>query len=164
MSLTGRGAFDSLTSGTDPAFDCEGAAFLVLAESLREGIGDVYFLQAFGSKRIADLTITRLGKPEDAKIGDWGYMANDSTYAGGNWTGENIIYVGNGKWWGYGSIVPMEGYTIDWWNTKLLSEYNNTRAPSQQIRKVPGWEGGIRFLDIGKIGMKMFDNNTSGNE
>jgi hypothetical protein len=49
------------------------------------------------------------------------------------------------------------------WITKLWTEYNNGLPENEQITidKVFGYYGAVRFLDVAKIAMEVFDYRTN---
>ncbi|HEX7836383.1 MAG TPA: DUF4157 domain-containing protein [Kofleriaceae bacterium] len=86
---------------------------------------------------IDEVTITGA---KDLIPGDWVYFRNFPDYGakhpGGFWTGEHTMYLGDGKFQGFGTGVSTEAEI----NQKLLDNYNDGLPPAQQkkLADVPG--------------------------
>jgi hypothetical protein len=65
-------------------------------------------------------------KPEDLQKGDWGYIQNTPDYFEkwpyGDWVGENVIKVGDDRYFGVGSKVKIRD--LQGWKQELILEYN----------------------------------------
>lgn len=84
-------------------------------------------------------TVTITGA-KDLIPGDWVYFKNFPDYGtkhpGGFWTGEHTMYLGDGKFQGFGTTVSTEAEI----NQKLLDNYNSGLPAAQQkkLADVPG--------------------------
>ena len=81
-----------------------------------------------------------IGGTEDLIPGDWVYFRNFPDYGtkhpGGVWTGEHALYLGDGKFQGFGTRILTEAEM----NRQLLDNYNDGLPPAQQkkLGDVPG--------------------------
>jgi hypothetical protein len=127
-------------TGTPPKkIDCLGAARLVEARSLIKTLIQKEFDKAgFSSSDmhmypIAPIDISQM------QIGDWGYIQNDKRYPikhpKGGYRGENIIKVGNDKYWGF----PAGVKTYAQWEKQLINAYNSGLSSDEWIDKIPGF-------------------------
>lgn len=100
----------------------------------RHGVSHV---QAHVGGPAAEVTISGA---KDLIPGDWVYFKNFPDYGakhpGGFWTGEHTMYLGDGKFQGFGTGVSTEAEI----NQKLLDNYNDGLPPAQQkkLADVPG--------------------------
>jgi len=153
-------AVRSIFGGEDNVLECNSAMVAVEYDSMLEAMGRVAF-----DKRMADdsLIISPYHLPprgvdrhplfEEGMIktvaiasaknlipGDWVYFRNIAGYLAkhpnGFWSGEHALYVGDGKFQGFGTPVLTEGEM----EKKLLDSYNVGLPISQhkQIEDVPG--------------------------
>ena len=90
---------------------------------------------------------------KDLLPGDWVYFKNIADYGakhpGGFWTGEHTMYLGDGKFQGFGTSVSTETEIVK----KLLDNYNNGLPAAQQkkIKDVPGLQDYARRPVADKI-------------
>jgi len=90
-------------------------------------------------------TVTISGA-KDLIPGDWVYFKNFPDYGtkhpGGFWTGEHTMYLGDGKFQGFGTSISTEAEI----NQKLLDNYNDGLPPGQQkkLGDVPGLQNYAR--------------------
>lgn len=101
----------------------------------------------------------RTGKIGTMTLGDRGYIKNYADYLakhpGGGYQGENIIMVGNDRYWGF----PADSKSYADWESTLRNAYN-TGLPAAQQRSdaLPGFlQNEIEFLNVPQIGMDVFD-------
>ena len=88
---------------------------------------------------------------KDLLPGDWVYFKNVADYGakhpGGFWTGEHTMYLGNGKFRGFGIAEESEGDV----NKKLLDEYNTGLPKADQVKSVPGLQNYARRPVISEV-------------
>jgi Protein-glutamine gamma-glutamyltransferase len=92
-------------------------------------------------------------------LGDRAWIRNHKDYIdkfpGGAWQAENVIKVGNDKFWGFGVDSPIKSEKS--WEDQLKNAYNkNLTKDKQRFDKVLGFDGEIKFLDIAKIARTIF--------
>ncbi len=97
--------------------------------------GHLLVIDQFPKDTALDKFVTET-KIADLKEGDWYYFANHPDYKykhpRGLWQGENALYLGNGKWQGFGSEILDEQGMLK----KLFDEYNYNRGDED-----------VKFLD-----------------
>lgn len=153
-------AVRSIFGGKDNVLECNSAMVAVEYGSMLETMGSVAFNQrmADGSLIISPyhlpprgvdqhplfkegmIEIVTISSSNDLIPGDWVYFRNIADYfikhPNGFWTGEHALYLGDGKFQGFGTTVLTEGEM----QKKLLDSYNLGLPPAQQkqIGDVPG--------------------------
>ena len=100
----------------------------------------------------------RRGTAAQMLLGDASFIANYPDYLskhpGGGFQGENIVKVGAGRYWGYGTDVPVR--SISQWETELRRAYNSGLGVAR-TDALPGFTGNILFFDTAQVGMNIFD-------
>lgn len=70
--------------------------------------------------------------------------------------GENVIKTGADKYWGH----PLGEKSLLGWYGALRDAFNRPgarRFGEQRNSQVPGFDGNIKFLNVARIGMAVFD-------
>jgi hypothetical protein len=95
-----------------------------------------------------EITITGA---KDLLPGDWVYFKNPADYSlkhpGGLWSGEHTMYLGNGKFRGFGVAEESEADLTK----KLLAEYNKGLPAADQKMSVPGLQNYARRPVISEV-------------
>jgi hypothetical protein len=160
LGATAAPAMRSIFGGEDNVLECNSAMVAVEYGSMLETMGDDAFNKrmAGGSLIISPyhlppkgmdqhplfkegmLETVAIASTKDLIPGDWLYFRNIPDYLikhpGGFWTGEHTMYLGNGKFQGFGTTALTEGEL----RHKLLDSYNAGLpvAQQRQIEDVPG--------------------------
>src|SRR4029077_3999411 len=146
------------TSTPTGSADCTQAMRLVFAKGLIDMLKENEF-DDLGFSVLRMPTIVKDGTPGQMLLADAGFIRNFSDYLervpGGSWQGENIVKVGPGKYWGYGSPTGRVK-SIEQWEKELRNVYN-LEAGTSRTARIPGFTGKILFLDTAQIGMNIFD-------
>ncbi|HEX2690415.1 MAG TPA: hypothetical protein VHN14_27560 [Kofleriaceae bacterium] len=153
-------AMRSIFGGKDNVLECNSAMVAVEYGSMLETMGNdafnkrmaggslivsPYYLPPWRGKQhplykegmIETVMIT---STKDLIPGDWVYFRNIADYLikhpGGFWSGEHTLYLGDGKFQGFGTTVLTESEMVE----KLLANYNAGLpvAQQKQIGDVPG--------------------------
>jgi hypothetical protein len=130
--------------------DCASVSVAVEYNSIRAAVGNEKFDNYFGSADASTDPKHRLkiGQfPEklplkdfiydtesELKVGDWYFWANHPKYKfkhpGGSWTGENAMYLGKGKWSGFGLTNVDEKTMLE----TLVEQYDTDRTPFDMVQ------------------------------
>jgi len=153
-------------SGEGPACDCLTAAHVVQAKGLSMTLLP-------GELRLLWFTIgqiprqSRRANHHNMLIGDYGHIPNHSDYLDrhpdGDWQGENVIKVGEGRFWGH----PLGVMSVSEWEAQLRAEYNRGLDPAdwKGIRPrdngSPFTRGLVEFFDMAAVAEKVFDHRSS---
>jgi hypothetical protein len=159
-------AVRSIFEGKDNVLECNSTMVAIEYRSMLETMGDVAFDKRFlggglvisphhvampeGGKHPIHTegmiqTVT-IASSKDLIPGDWVYFKNFGDYIdkhpGGFWSGEHTMYLGDGKFQGFGT----EESTEDGINKKLLAAYNDGLPGSQQkkLEDLPGLQNYAR--------------------
>jgi len=159
--------FNSGSSGVDAFFDdtgvaatvdCGLGALIMLAKGLLDTIGAAdfnglhYQYNKFPTKRLPDPSVGKL------KIGDVAFLSNYLDYlqktheAQPLWAGENVIKVGDNRYWGFGGGSVM---TLDQWYDLLRQNYNEETSQSR-TDPLPGFQS-AGFIDVARMAVKRFE-------
>jgi Protein-glutamine gamma-glutamyltransferase/Domain of unknown function (DUF4157) len=159
-------AVRSIFDNKDNVLECNSTMVAIEYRSMLETMGDTKFNTKFagggliisphhvampdgGAHPFHDqgmIDTVTIASSKDLIPGDWIYFKNIADYGskhpGGFWTGEHTMYLGDGKFQGFGTVVSTEAEI----NQKLLDNYN-TGLPAAQQKKladVPGLQNYAR--------------------
>ena len=159
-------AVRSIFDNKDNVLECNSTMVAIEYRSMLETMGDTKFNAKFvgggliisphhvpmpdGGRHplheqgmINTVTIT---SAKDLIPGDWVYFKNFADYGakhpGGFWTGEHTMYLGDGKFQGFGTGISTEAEI----NQKLLDNYNGGLPPAQhkKLADIPGLQNYAR--------------------
>ena len=135
-------AIDAMFTGPT-ILECLSTTKLIFMRSIKETIGAKAFDKAYGEKgkdnqslivtatgqsQLDEFLVSETIKPDDLKVGDWGYFHNHPKYLikhpTGFWQGENAVYMGGGKWSGFGASGKTQRQMIN----ALKGAYNGGRT------------------------------------
>jgi RHS repeat-associated protein len=141
----------------DAVIECNGTALLTLAKGTQDTIPNE-FNSIYGTAGGVPLTDLHSVAEANASPGDWGAFLNNGNYAtihkGGGWAQENVIYLGNNLWAGYGEVNKSATQI----KTRLAKQYNEEAPkPAQPIgpNNTKGWRGSVQFVDVAKVGQAL---------
>jgi hypothetical protein len=127
---------------------CGNAMLMVIARGVAEALGQKAFDELIDVARVGNwpLRIRKrdegIGEETDWVPGDYGYIENQSEKKERGEEGENIIYLGNGRFWGQApgknilSLAEWKARVGSWGGGKVPARLENTRASP-----IPGLEG-----------------------
>ncbi len=137
--------------------DCTDAFLLVYSKGLIDVLKSNEFDDLGLTYRSIPL-VEKRGTPGQMLLGDGGFVANYTDYLrlhpGGGYQGENIIKVGSGRFWGFGTEIPVR--SIRQWEEELRRAYNEGLSVGR-TDPLPGFTGNILFFNTSKLGMNIFD-------
>ena len=159
-------AVRSIFDNKDNVLECNSTMVAIEYRSMLETMGDTKFNTKFAGGGLiisphhvampdggahpfheqGMIDTVNITSSKDLIPGDWVYFKNILDYGakhpGGFWTGEHTMYLGDGKFQGFGTVVSTESEI----NQKLLDNYN-TGLPAAQQKKladVPGLQNYAR--------------------
>jgi hypothetical protein len=169
--------FAAVTNSNFPHYNCIQFIAVAYARGLLRGAGlsnaewdnlnlnvhtDLGWLQA---PYITSKTDTPLGQ---LKAGDWAGFDNVPGMMGPDaiWSFENVIKTGPDTYagWGRPGVHPYV-----WWKTELKTIYNAgsqivwgffMTRPYVDLKDIPGYQGEAAFLNVPKLGQKIFEMKT----
>lgn len=166
--------------GKDPfgKSDCQEAGVLVYAKAMIDVLGNEQFdkLGITDLRQVAQLTVEMKGshQPGEMLVGDSGYLQNypeyvtitrqrSATHTAGAWTGENIIKVGQGRFWGFlgeGATYRNSVRSVDQWKSSLEGAYQRVSGGRPGSAGYPKFSGKISFIDTAYLAQVTFDDRN----
>jgi len=118
---------------------CFRATSAVFGYGISQAIGRHKFNTLWGQGRLEEISLNKGlvrqqdHSPKDDWIpGDWGYVRNTgTTHPPAGLEGENIVYLGNGKYWGFPGGIK----SLNQWINKVRSWNNASKLLS--VRRYP---------------------------
>ena len=134
-------AIDSINFGT-ARLDCLTAVQLAIEQGIRTALGDQVYDALGGSLRVGGTVFTKIPdgarrlevkQASELQRGDFVYFENPPDYTrrhpGGSWRGENTVFLGDGKFLGFG----VGELTAEQLLERLAARYNEGIPRSDQI-------------------------------
>jgi RHS repeat-associated protein len=154
--------------------DCAQGLELVYAKAMVDVFGADQFdkLGLVLIEQIPQLLVDKPGggSPGEMWIGDSAFIKNYPDYLSrsirargeaGSSQGENIIKVGQSRFWGYtGQRFSQDVKTIDQWRSMLRADYNAVGGPSAPADQYPKFTGRISFIDTASIAQGVFNDRN----
>ncbi len=143
--------------------DCNFAIQTIYTKSLLDMVGDKTFNDLGYQIGQTPIQTQRVKNINEVKNGDWIAFDNYPDYTNrmkklgqeGAWQAENVIKIGNNRYWGHGAN-DLDGKSEVEWKTELKNAYNMQFGTTKKST-LPGFSGNVSFIDISKVATDLFN-------
>jgi Protein-glutamine gamma-glutamyltransferase len=143
--------------------DCNFAIQTIYTKSILDMVGDKTFNDLGYQIGQTPIQTQRVKNINEVKNGDWIAFDNYPDYTSrmkklgqeGAWQAENVIKIGNDRYWGHGAN-DIDGKSEVEWKTELKNAYNMQFGTTKKS-PLPGFNGNVSFIDVSKVATDLFN-------